>query len=137
MHQRPPTRHELDGLVDEAIREEIFYREALAQGLDRDDVVVRRRLMQKLEFVAQDLEPVPSPTDAQLQGYLQQHPDKFRTEPRYSFPQVYLNPQRHGARLATRQRGLLADLQASWKSMAPSRGDNSMLGAPLRCGRCR
>ncbi len=49
--QRPPTDQELDGLIRNFIREEVFYREAVAMGLDRDDTVVRRRLRQKLEFL--------------------------------------------------------------------------------------
>ena len=126
LHQRPPTRHELDGLVNDAIREEIFYREALAQGLDRDDVVVRRRLMQKLEFIAQDIEPVPEPTEAQLQEYLAANPGKFRIEPRYSFQQVYLNPQRHGTRLQAEAARLRADLERRGVDAA-MRGDPFLL----------
>ena len=53
--QRPPTEDELQGLVRDYIREEAAYREALALGLDRDDMIVRRRLRQKLEFVSDDL----------------------------------------------------------------------------------
>ena len=52
--QRPPTAEELDGLVEERVRDEVLYREALAQGLDRDDAVIRRRLRQKLEFASAD-----------------------------------------------------------------------------------
>ena len=44
--QRPPTQQELDGLVEDYIREEVLYREALAMGLDRDDTIVRRRMRQ-------------------------------------------------------------------------------------------
>ena len=47
--QRPPTVQELDGLIEEHIREEVYYREALAMGLERDDTIIRRRLRQKLE----------------------------------------------------------------------------------------
>ena len=53
--QRPPTREELDGLVEQQIREEVLYREAVAMGLDQNDTIVRRRLVQKLEFLSQDL----------------------------------------------------------------------------------
>src|SRR5262245_57194600 len=53
--QRPPTRQELEGLIEEYIREEIYDREARALGLDRDDTVIRRRLRQKMEFIAEDM----------------------------------------------------------------------------------
>ena len=53
--QRPPTREELEGLIRDRVREEVYYREALAMGLDRDDTIIRRRLQQKLEFVTDDV----------------------------------------------------------------------------------
>jgi len=127
IHQRPPTRYELDGLINGTIREEIFYREALAQGLDRDDVIVRRRLMQKLEFMVQDIDPVAEPTEPQLREYLQRHPDKFLIEPSYSFRQVYLNPQRHGDDLQAAASGLLAQLQRLDPDEASTRGDSLLL----------
>jgi len=111
MHQRAPAASELEALIDDAIREEIFYREAKALGLDQEDTIVRRRLRQKLEFVSEDVVPVPEPTDGQLRGYLQAHPEKFRSEASYSLSQVYLNPQRHGERLAVHMQSLLAELQ--------------------------
>jgi len=52
---RPPTAAEIRGLVDDYIREEVYYREAMTLGLDRDDTVIRRRLRQKMEFVSDDV----------------------------------------------------------------------------------
>ena len=67
--QRPPTAQELDGLVESFIREEILYREALALALDKDDVIIRRRLGQKLEFLFKDLaEQVGSPKTKNSNG---------------------------------------------------------------------
>jgi hypothetical protein len=73
--QRPPTEDELRGLIQDYVREEAAYREALALGLDRDDTIVRRRLRQKLEFVFDDLAAQVEPTDADLQAHLQAHTD--------------------------------------------------------------
>ncbi|HEY5738330.1 MAG TPA: peptidyl-prolyl cis-trans isomerase, partial [Gammaproteobacteria bacterium] len=87
---RPPTAQELDALVEGYVREEVFYREALAMGLDRDDPMVRRRLRMKLEFMLEDL-ATQDVGDAVLTAYLQQNPDKFRSETELSFLQVYLN----------------------------------------------
>lgn len=101
LHQRRPTAVEMRALVDDAVKEEIFYREALAQGLDRDDTIVRRRMRQKLEFVSEDVAPVREPTDLQLQSWLDAHSGQFRLEPRYSFEQVFLDPSRHGESLET------------------------------------
>lgn len=111
MHQRAPDENEQKALIDDAIREEIFYREAKALELDQDDTVVRRRLRQKLEFVSEDVSPVPEPTEAQLQAYLRANPERFRSEARYSLSQVYLNPERHGPRLKGDVEALLGELR--------------------------
>ena len=94
--QRPPTRGELQGLIDDFVLEEIYYRRALEMGLDRDDTIVRRRMRQKLEFLTDGLASMVEPTDDDLQGYLEEHPDKFRTSTTYSFEQTYFNPDRYG-----------------------------------------
>ena len=87
--QRPPTAKETQALVDEYIRDEVLYREGVAMGLDRDDAIVRRRIRQKMEFVA-DLSADVPPTDAELRAFVADHPDRFSGEPRVSFEQVYL-----------------------------------------------
>ena len=127
-NQRLPDKVELGNLVDDAIREEIYYREAMALGLDRDDTIVRRRLRQKLEFVSEDVAPVREPTDAQLQDYLQRNAPRFRMERRYSLTQLYLDPQRHGSRLPSDARRLLVELQRAGPALDPgARGDAFLL----------
>jgi len=93
--QRPPTKEELAGLVQDLIREEVYCREAMALGLDKDDTVIRHRLRQKMEFISDDIAAMPEPTDADLNAYMQAHPDRFRAEELFSFSQVYLNPEKH------------------------------------------
>ena len=97
--QRPPTQQELDGLIQGYIKEEVLYREALAMGLDQDDTIIRRRLRQKLEFVAEDLADALEPTDLELAVYLEKHADQYRLEDRTTFTQVYFSPQRRGESL--------------------------------------
>ena len=101
---RPPTPEELAGLVEDRVREEILYREALALGLDRDDQVVRRRLRQKMEFVSTDLTDPEPPTEAELQAYLDANMDRFRTTERLSFTQVYLKEDEQERAAALLQR---------------------------------
>lgn len=88
---RPPTPQELDAMIEGHVREEVFYREALAMGLDQDDPLVRRRLRMKLEFMLDDLAS-QDVDDTVLDTYLQQNADDFRVEAQVSFIQVYLNP---------------------------------------------
>ena len=120
--QRPPTREEWEGLIRARVREEVYYREALALGLDKDDSIIRRRLQQKMEFVSDDIAAQAQPTDAELNAYLQAHPDKFRVEPRVTFRQVYLNPEKHGKSLARDAAQLLATVE-------PGRRQDRHLGA--------
>ncbi len=107
---RPPTQEEMQGLVDDYVREEVLYREARAMGLDQDDVIVRRRMRQKFEFLAEDLATDRSPTDLELEAYLQQHLDRFREEPSFSFEHIFLNREKHGPSTEAEVKALLADL---------------------------
>ena len=118
--QRPPTQAELEGLVEDHIREEILYREALAMGLDRDDTIIRRRLRQKMEFLPQDLVEQAEPTDAELRNYLRENPDAFQVEARVSFQHIYLNLERRGAAAEGDSRRLLADLKANGGPVEPA-----------------
>jgi hypothetical protein len=90
--QRAPTREEWEGLIRDRVQEEVYYREALALGLDKDDLVIRRRLRQKMGFVSQDLAAPAEPSDEALQAYPNAHAATFATERRFSFRQVYLKP---------------------------------------------
>ena len=108
--QRPPTREEMEGLIRAQVRGEVYYREALALGLDKDDAIIRRRLQQKMEFISDDIAAQAQPTDTELNVFLQAHPDKFRVEQQFTFRQLYLNPEKHGTNLASDAAQLLAKL---------------------------
>jgi hypothetical protein len=127
--QREPSRDEWEGLIRARVREEVYYREALALGLDKDDTVIRRRLQQKIEFVSDDLAAQAPPTDAELNAFLQAHADQFRLEPRFTFRQVFLNPEKHGENLARDSAHLLSQLnQAGGRSDISALGDSFVLG---------
>ena len=126
--QRPPTREELDGLVASHVREEVFYREAQALGLDRDDAIIRRRLQQKMEFVSEEAAALAPPTDDELTAYLKANADAFRTEPRATFSQVYLDPRKRGATFDADAKRLLEKLNAPGASTdLAGLGDTLML----------
>jgi len=126
--QRAPTQQEMDGLIREYVREEVYVREAMVQGLDREDLIIRRRLQQKLEFVTEDVAAQAEPSNEELQAYLKAHAATFATERRFSFRQVYLNPERHGVNWARDLDRLLADLkQAGAKANFAALGDPIML----------
>jgi len=109
---RPPTPQEITGLVDDYIAEEIYYREAIAMGLDQDDTVIRRRLRQKMEFISEDAAAAAEPTDAQLQEFLAKHPEKFLEPAQLSFRQVYFSTEKRGEQARVQAEQLLTELQA-------------------------
>ncbi|MBW2495403.1 MAG: peptidyl-prolyl cis-trans isomerase, partial [Deltaproteobacteria bacterium] len=73
---RAPTPEERAGLIDQYVRETIYYREALAMGLERDDTIIRRRLAQKLEFLSEDLVETVAPSEAELTAYFSENAKK-------------------------------------------------------------
>ena len=120
-----PSDAELRNLVDSWLREEIYYREAVRLGLDRDDTIVRRRLVQKLGFL-KEAEDAVDPTDADLRSWFEKNREAYRFPDRYSFEHIYLSPERYDdvAREAAR---VLEQLGAgvSWRAL----GDPFMLNA--------
>ena len=92
--QRPPTAEELRALIDDFVLEEIYYRQAVAMGIDRGDTVIRRRLRQKFEFLTDDMAAASLPSDEELASYLAANPDAFMTDTTYAFEQVYISPDR-------------------------------------------
>ena len=91
---RPPTTSELNGLIDEAVREEILYREAQRLGLDQDDAIVRRRLAQKMTFMLEDTASVEAPSTEEIETYYLAHTERYRTPGRTTFRHIFLSGDR-------------------------------------------
>lgn len=126
--RRPPTEDELRAVIDEFIREEIYYREALALGLDRDDAVVRRRLRQKMEFLADTGADLLRPGPGELEAYLSENEQDFRREPRLAFEQVYLGTVAKPAEISDAFNALRANEPADITLV----GQRTLLPAGLR-----
>jgi peptidyl-prolyl cis-trans isomerase C len=126
--QRPPTEAELRGLIDGYIREEVLVREAFALGLDADDIIIRRRLAQKMEFITEDLGRLAEPQDSDLQRFFDEHPEMFREPARLSFRLIYFNTDNR-ADAATDARRLLESLRSGQVIDLDSAGDRLMLDA--------
>jgi len=129
--QRPPTESEFSRLIDDYIKTEIFVREALALGLDRDDLIIRRRLRQKMEFFFDESAPVSDPTEQELSAFLAQHADQYRTDTRVTFSHVYLDPQRRGEATKADAQRLLKELDTPDPTVDPlTLGDPIMILKP-------
>jgi len=131
---RPPTAQEIGGLIDDYIAEEIYYREAIAMGLDQDDTVIRRRLRQKMEFISEDAAAAADePTDVQLQEFLAKHPERFLEPAQLSFRQVYFNTEKRGEQARVQAEQLLTSLQAGRGPADPAAaGDPTLLPADMQ-----
>jgi peptidyl-prolyl cis-trans isomerase C len=96
--RREPTAEEFNRLIEDKVQGEILYREALAMGLDKDDEIVRRRMAQKMQFLAEDVAAAREPTSAQLRAWYEKNRASFAQPPRVSFRHLYFSPDRRGAR---------------------------------------
>jgi peptidyl-prolyl cis-trans isomerase C len=121
---RDPTPVELETLVDGYIREEVLYHEAQKLGLDREDEIVRRRLVQKYEFLQQDLAIAAEPSETELRAYFDRHAEHYRTPATVAFSHVYFSVDRHGETGARAAAETTAErLNAVGVSRAPDAGD--------------
>ena len=94
--ERQPTPQELSGLVENRVREEVLYREALAMGLDKDDDIVKRRMAQKMQFLAEDVASAHEPTTAELRAWFEKNGKQFALPGRISFRHLYFSPDHRG-----------------------------------------
>lgn len=108
---RPPSAQEREQQLEHYIREQVLYREAQTLGLDQDDVIVRRRLAQKMEYLFNDLSLLPEPTEAELSSFLSENPSKFTLPATISFSHIYLDPNRRDQAIDEDAKQLLKQLQ--------------------------
>lgn len=93
-----PTPEQTKNLVEQRVREEILYREAVALGLDKGDTIVRRRLAQKMEFLAEDASAIPEPSPEEIKSWFESNKQRFALAPRVSFRHLYFSADGRGAR---------------------------------------
>lgn len=121
---RPPTDQEMVGLVKDHLRQTVLYREAVSMGLDKDDLIIKRRLAQKLEFLAQDLiQPEPA-TEEELKSFFEKNIDRYQASDLITFTHVFLDPDKRGEQTLEDAEKLKTELAAS--AQAPD--ENADLG---------
>ncbi|HVN84489.1 MAG TPA: peptidylprolyl isomerase [Candidatus Binatia bacterium] len=126
----PPTREEERGLIEQFVDNEVLYREALAMGLDRGDIIVRRRLVQKMEFLTEDTDRIVEPSEQELRAYRDAHADRYGVPEQFSLTHVFVSGDRHGAE----SQRIAAELRAQLDAGAdPGRlGDPFVRGAEFK-----
>jgi hypothetical protein len=131
--RRPPTRQELDGLLDASVRERVLYREAVGMGLDRDDQMIRRVLVQKLERITNDLiELSLAPTDQDLELYYAEKAESYQPPPLITLTHVFIDRDKRGGSAASDAEALVAELGTRGEAAAAEAGrlgDRFMLEA--------
>ena len=126
--QRPPTVAEKQSLIDAWVREEVLYREGIAIGFDIGDPVIRRRVAQKMSFVADGVVP-NSPEEAELETWLAANAEDYMVPAFFTLQQVYIDPQRHADDLDAFVNSIRTSLDAG--ADARSLGDSTLLPAEL------
>jgi len=128
---RPPLPAELDGMIEDYVRESVLYREALALGLDKDDRYIRQRLGLKMEFLAADLVTLAPPGEDVLKAYFESHRERYQDLPRFTFTQLYFDPDKRGSETLADAEAMKALLAAGDTGAEDpgSLGDSLMLGS--------
>jgi hypothetical protein len=119
---RPPTDDELAGVIRDHVRTQILYREAVAMGLDNGDIVIERRLAQKVELVARSLITPEEPTDQVLSDWYAANTDRFRQPDLYTLTHVFFDPDIRDESTLEDARAVLDEL-ISLTEMPASYGD--------------
>jgi len=110
---RPPTEQELNGLIDQFIREDILYREAIAMGLDKDDPITRRRMAQKLEFLSKNIASLKEPEAGELERFFEENKEQYKIPDLITFSHVFIDPDKRGDATLGDAALLLSELQAA------------------------
>jgi hypothetical protein len=126
---RPPTEEELAGAIRDQVRVQILYREALNMGLDNGDVVIERRLAQKVELLARSLITPGEPTDDELKAWYADNPEAFKQPDLYTLAQIFFDPDKRDATTLDDARAALEKLSGLAQVPADfaSYGDRFML----------
>jgi hypothetical protein len=122
-HGAPPSPDEEKAALARYIEEETLYREALSLGLHRGDVIIRRRLVQKMELLSEPDRPVPPPSSAELEAFVSAHPGRYDSPVLVSLVHVFASTERHGERAGEVLEALLPALQGG--------GDPARMGDPF------
>jgi len=120
--QRDPTNEELQGIIHERVDEEVLAREALRLGLDKDDMIVRRRLAQKMTFASEDTANLPEPDEAALRAFFEKTKADYQAPPRVTFRHQFFNSDRGKDQALERAKAALGKVGA---------GQGDPLGEPF------
>jgi parvulin-like peptidyl-prolyl isomerase len=118
----------MDNLIADYVHEEIYYREALDSGLDKDDTIIRRRLAEKMEFLSQEIASASEPPEAELQQFFESNRQKYSLPAEAGFTHIYFSSSRRGAAAFQDARDVLARIGSHAISPAEAASFGAKLG---------
>ena len=118
-----PDPATLEALVRRDADDEVLFREGRALRLDDGDQIVRRRIVQKMQFLIQDLNPPAEPTDAQLAAYYQAHAGHYAAPARTSFSHIFFSADKAGDAAAKARAQAVLKTLSDRTRRAPDLGD--------------
>ena len=127
---RMPTREELKGLMENHVREEVLYQEALNEGLDRNSAVVKRALITQMDMLAEGQGEQPEITEEALEAYYNLRKDQFISPAIISFKQVYFKEDQDSERLTALKDDW--NMKALEYTVARLAGANTMLSPEMK-----
>ncbi len=116
---RAPSDKDRDYIIDQYVKEEVLVREAKRLGLDEGDVIMRRRLAQKMDFLIGAESESEDASDSELRQFYDENKEQFASNERRSFNHIYLSPEKYGDGIERQARRVLEQLTAGvdWKSL--------------------
>ena len=93
---RSPTPEEKEGLLKQSIRDKVLYRTALEMGLEKEDMVIQRRMVQKIEYLGADIIQPPQPNEAELVAYFEEHKDEYKLPELITMTHLFYDPDKRG-----------------------------------------
>lgn len=132
---KPPSEMEITSMVQSLVREEVLYREAKRLGLDKDDIIIRRRLAQKMDFLSQDIASLAEPTDTAVAAYFEENIENYRIPPQVTFCHLFFNTDARGYLEAREAAAVMRENLNSSQTLpggARDRGDRVMLPFDFR-----
>ena len=134
--RRSPSPEERANLIEDFVRQELAYRQSASMQLDRNDIVIKRRLRQKLETLTQDMATLAPPSEAEQESYFASNAERYRIEARFTFEQIFFSTELRGDRAERDARAVLAELRSEPTGRDPwAAGDRTMLPAHTKDAR--
>lgn len=120
---RAPSLEERKGLIKQQVRQKVMYKTAVEMGLDKDDIIIERRMVQKLEFLTSDILTPPNPLDGELKEFYEKNPNQYKTSSAITITQLYFDPDKRENKTLSDAENALIVLK---KRGEPGNFDNSL-----------